>query len=181
MLPGIRPEVGRVQAYQAGATIEEVKRRYGLDRVVKLGSNENPYGPFPAAKAAMQREVERLHTYPDASFVEIKRVIAALYGLESHWVAISHGAGGMLETLARSFLEPGSHVLLPATTYGLYREISTLMGAEVERVPLDEDFRSDIGALRRALRPDTRLIWLCNPNNPTGTLADREAIEALAR
>ncbi len=178
-LAGIRPDIKDVHPYVAGKTIEEVKREYRLDRIVKLGSNENPWGPYPAAVEAMRQEVTRLHTYPDNSFVEIKQRIAALYGLDAQWVAVSHGAGGMLETLAKSFIEPGSHVLIPEYTYGLYREISRLMGGEVERVPMSADMRIDIQALKKRLRPNTRVIWLCNPNNPTGTVVSTELLEEL--
>ena len=178
-LAGIRPEIEDVHPYVAGKTIEEVKREYQLDRIVKLGSNENPWGPYPAAVEAMRQEVVKLHTYPDNSFVEIKRRIAAVYGIDEQWVAVSHGAGGMLETLAKSFIEPGSHVLIPEYTYGLYREISRLMGGEVERVPMMQDMQIDIQALKQRLRPNTRVIWLCNPNNPTGTVVSSEPLEEL--
>ncbi len=178
-LAGIRPDIKDVHPYVAGKTIEEVKREYHLDRIIKLGSNENPWGPYPAAIEAMRREVTRLHTYPDNSFVQIKRQIAGGYGVDEKWVAVSHGAGGMLETLAKTFIEPGSHVLIPEYTYGLYREISRLMGGEVERVPMTADMRIDVQALIQRMRPETRVIWLCNPNNPTGTVAAIELLEEL--
>ncbi|MFW6361950.1 MAG: histidinol-phosphate transaminase [Spirochaetota bacterium] len=178
-LAGIRPYIKDVHPYVAGKTIEEVKREYHLDCIIKLGSNENPWGPYPAAVEAMRQEVTSLHTYPDNSFIQIKRQIAGVYGVDEQWVAVSHGAGGMLETLAKTFIEPGSHVLIPEYTYGLYREISRLMGGEVEQVPMTADMRIDLQALKRRLRPETRVIWLCNPNNPTGTVVPTELLEKL--
>ncbi len=178
-LAGIRPYIKDVHPYVAGKTIEEVKREYHLDRIIKLGSNENPWGPYPAAVEAMRQEVTRLHTYPDNSFVQIKRHIAGVYDVDERWVAVSHGAGGMLETLAKTFIEPGSHVLFAEYTYGLYREISRLMGGEVERVPMTADMRIDLEALKQRVRPETRVIWLCNPNNPTGTVVSAEHLEEL--
>jgi histidinol-phosphate aminotransferase len=175
-LTGIRPDIDDVKPYVAGKTIEEVKRLYNLREIVKLGSNENPWGPYPAALAAMRREVSLLHTYPDNSFVEIKHLIGRMYGLDEQWIAVSHGAGGMLETLARTFIEPSSHVLIPEYTYGLYREISRLMGASIENVPMTPDMRVDIAQMKLKLRENTRVVWLCNPNNPTGTVADKDEL-----
>ena len=180
-LAGIRPDIEDVQPYVAGKTIEEVKRQYKLEQVIKLGSNENPWGPYPAAVKAMQQEVLQLHTYPDNSFVEMKRKIAEMYGLDERWIAVSHGAGGMLETLAKTFVEPGAHILIPQYTYGLYREISRLMGGRVEHTPVTGDMEIDMGRLRERVRPNTRVVWLCNPNNPTGTVVDKADLFSFAR
>lgn len=178
-IQGIRPEVAGVSPYAAGKTIEEVKRLYGLEKVVKLGSNENPYGPFPAAKKAMREEIEKLHTYPDNSFIEMKRAIAELHGLKEEHVAIAHGAGGMLETLAKLFIEPGSRVHLSRCSYGLYRELSLLMGAKLDYIPMDNQLAYDLKALKASFRPDSRLIWLCNPNNPSGSVVEKQALKEL--
>lgn len=175
---GIRRAVHEVSAYVPGKTIEEVKRDYGLSDVVKLGSNENPYGPFPASRRAMQQEVDRLHSYPDSSFEEIKRLLGELHGVRPDSVAISHGAGGMLETIARTFIEEGDEVLLPVETYGLYREISRLMGGVTVEVPVTADYRIDLEAMTQRISERTKLAWLCNPNNPTSTLFDLEAYAA---
>ena len=178
-IPGVREAVRMVSPYVAGKTIEEVQREYGLTDVVKLGSNENPYGPFPAALEAMRAELDLLNTYPDATFEEIKALIGSLYGVSGAEVAISHGAGGMLETLARTFIEAGDEVIMPRQSYGLYREITRLMGGELIEVDLDGEYRIDLEAIAAAVGPQTKLIWLCNPNNPTGTLFDRNRFSAL--
>jgi histidinol-phosphate aminotransferase len=149
-----------------------VRRELGLQRVVKLGSNENPYGPYPGAMAAMRDALHRINSYPEATFVELKGVIASLYGLIAESIAIAHGAGGMLETLARTFLEVGDEVVMPRQTYGLYREISRLMGAEVREFDLDESYTIDVDRALSLIGGRTKLFWLCNPNNPTGTLFD---------
>ncbi len=175
---GIRRAVHEVSAYVPGKTIEEVKRDYGLSDVVKLGSNENPYGPFPASRRAMQQEVDRIHSYPDSSFEEIKRLLGELHGVSPASVAISHGAGGMLETIARTFIEEGDEVLLPVETYRLYREISRLMGGVTVEVPVTADYRIDLEAMAERISPRTKLAWLCNPNNPTSTLFDPGAYAA---
>lgn len=178
-LPGVRGDVYHVNAYVPGKTIEEVRRDYDLDDVVKLGSNENPYGPYPAARTAMLEAVESINIYPETTFARLKTSIASVYGLGAENVAIGHGAGGILETIAKTFLGPRDHVLVPRETYGLYKEISRLMGAEVQRVGLTGEYRVDVPALADAVRPNTKLVWLCNPNNPTGTVVDPEDVERL--
>lgn len=171
-LPGVRKAVATVHPYVGGKTVEEVRRDLGLERVVKLGSNENPYGPYPGAMAAMQEALKRINSYPEATFLELKGVIASLYALEAENIAIAHGAGGMLETLARTFLEPGDEVVMPRQTYGLYREISRLMGAQVREFDLDDAFTIDVDRALSLIGERTKIFWLCNPNNPTGTLFD---------
>ena len=178
-LPGFRHTIDRVTAYVGGRTIEEVKREYGLEQVIKLGSNENPYAPFPAALEAMREALLRINTYPEATFVELKAAIARYAAVAPSQVAIAHGAGGMLETLAKALIVDGDHVLVARQSYGLYREISLFMGAELQEVDLDAAYRVDVDAFVRALRPDTKLVWLCNPNNPTGTSVPAAEIKRL--
>jgi histidinol-phosphate aminotransferase len=178
-VPGVRKAVSDVHPYVGGKTVEEVRRDLGLDRVVKLGSNENPYGPYPAAFEAMQDALSRINSYPEATFVDLKRVIAAVYELEAENIAIAHGAGGMLETLARTFLEKGDEAVMPRQSYGLYREISRLMGAKVVEFDLDDTYTIDVDRALTAISERTKLFWLCNPNNPTGTVFDADRFEEL--
>jgi len=178
VLPGVRPTITDVHAYESGKTIEEVRRELGLDRIVKLGSNENPFAPFPEAIEAMHAALPLIHTYPESSFVELRELIGDLYGLTADHIAIAHGAGGMLETIARMFIQSGDEVVIPGETYGLYREISRFMGGEIVPVPLNGEYRIDIDAIIAAITERTKIVWLCNPNNPTSTVASG-SIEAL--
>ncbi len=177
-IPGLRKAVLGMEPYVPGKTIEEVRRDLGLEKIVKLGSNENPYGPFPNALEAMRRELANVNRYPDIAFEEIKGLISDRLGLKPENIAISHGAEGMLQAMVKCFLEPGDEVLLPSATYGLYREISKLMGATITPVPM-RDFAVDIDSMCRAATRKTRLVWLCNPNNPTGTMMKPGALEQL--
>jgi len=165
----------------AGLTSEEVRRRFGLERVLKLGSNENNYAPFPSVLEAMREELPRVHMYPDLAFKELKESIGALYGLKPENIALSHGAEGALQTLGKMFLDPGDEVVIPRVTYGLYREISRVMGATIVQVPPEPDFRLSLEALEKALTPKTKLLWLANPNNPTGTVLDSGMFPELFR
>lgn len=181
MIPGVRKAVGDASPYAPGKTVEEVRRELGLERIVKLGSNENPWGPFPAARRAMMEEVDRLNTYPDVSFREMKNLIARQFGLTSEWVALSHGAEGMLQTLGKTFLDPGDEVILSKGTYGLYREITLVMGGALREVSLCEDHSVDLRGMEGCIGEKTKLLWLNNPNNPTGLALPPKKIESLAR
>lgn len=176
---GLRRGVNAVNPYIPGKTIEEVRRDLGLQEVIKLGSNENPYAPFPYAIKAMEEELRQLNCYPDVTFKEIKELLAFKFGLEPVNFAISHGAEGMLQTMGKCFIEDGDEVIIPETTYGLYREISKLMGAKVKTVPLTKDYCLDLKSIRQAVKPQTKLIWLCNPNNPTGTVFSKTEFHKL--
>lgn len=176
---GLRPEVLSMEAYVPGKTIEEVRRELGLKKIVKLGSNENPYAPFPAALEAMRSEIEHANRYPDIAFEEIKALLAGIHGTGPGNIAISHGAEGMLQAMGKCFIGPGDEVLLPSATYGLYKEISRLMGAKILEIPMDDRRSIDMEGLRDAVSGRTRLIWLCNPNNPTGSVFDPGALGSI--
>ena len=181
MIAGVRKAVGAATPYVPGKTVEEVRRELGLQKIVKLGSNENPYGPFPAARRAMTEEIARINTYPDVSFHEIKSLIGERFGLGPEWVAISHGAEGMLQTLGKVFLEPGDETILSRATYGLYREISLVMGATLKEIMLKDDLSVNLREMERAITGRTKLLWLNNPNNPTGMLLPKKSVENLAK
>jgi histidinol-phosphate aminotransferase len=182
VVPGIRQAVQNATPYQPGQFAEDIQNTYNLKKVIKIASNENPYGPFPNSIACMQKEVLQLNLYPDANFTGLRAVLGRLHGISPDCISISHGAEGMLQTIAKCFLQKGDEVIIPAATYTLYREISNIMGATVISVPMD-DYRVDPVAMVAALTPRTKLIWLANPNNPTGTIVDkaqfRNLLEAL--
>lgn len=177
-IKGLRCAIERVSPYVPGKTVEEVRRELGLAKVIKLGSNENPYGPFPSVIEAMTRELANLNQYPDVNFKEIKELIGQLHGVPVTRVALSHGAEGMLQTMGKCFIEEGDEAIVPAATYGLYREISVLMGGKVVEAPMD-GYHIDLNAVISALTPATKLIWLANPNNPTGTVFPLDDLEKL--
>lgn len=168
----VRKEVERCSKYEAGKSMEQVMAEYGLTQVVKLGSNENSYGPFPNALEAMRQEVSRINVYPERNYYRLKELVGQELGLDSDWISLGHGAGNILDTIAKTFLEEGDQVILPKQSYGLYREISKIMGAEVVETPLDERYAVDWRSMAESLNDRTKLIWLCNPNNPTGSVLD---------
>lgn len=177
-LEGVRPEVLSMDPYEPGKTIEEVRRDLGLKKIVKLGSNENPYAPFPEALEAMRKEMANANRYPDIAFERIKGLLADIHGVGAENIAISHGAEGMLQAMGKCFIGRGDDVLLPSATYSLYREISKLMGANIIDIPM-KDFALDLEGVANAVGENTRLIWLCNPNNPTGTIIEPRLLDSL--
>ena len=177
-IQGLRAPVTTVDPYVPGKSIEEVKRKLGLEEVIKIASNENNYAPFPTVLKAMERELTHLNRYTDVTFKDIKELLGQLYGLSARHIAIAHGTESMFQTLGRCFIEYGDEILMPAVTYGLYREIAKLMGGSVVESPM-KDFAVDMDALIQAVTPKTKLVWLANPNNPTGTIVPKEKVEEL--
>lgn len=175
----IRKEIEFVNPYLPGMTIEEVKRIYVLEEVIKLGANENPYGPFDNARKAMIKEVDKIYMYPDYEYEKLKEILAEMNNLKSSNVALGHGAGGVLETLAKAFIQDEDEVIIPSQTYELYREISKIMGADIIESPLNVDYKIDIEDIVSKFTDKTKLIWLCNPNNPTGTILSEVEFESL--
>ena len=175
----VRKEVNDVQAYVPGKSIEEVKEKYGIESVIKLNSNENPYGPYKAALNVMIQEVRRMNIYPEKNFIKLKNILGDKYGLTEDNIGIGHGAGGIIETVAKTFLEEGDEVIVPTESYRLYREVSKIMGAKVIEVPLDDSYTIDLDKINKAITDKTKLIWICNPNNPTATMVDKKKLESL--
>ena len=172
-----RRQVDDCQPYVAGESEASVLRRYGLEKVVKLGSNENPFAPYPHEKEAMKESLDFLNRYPEDDYLELTKTIAEQNGVEPGNVALGSGAGNVIETVSRLFLDEGDEAMIARPTYRLYREVSRLMGAKVVEVPVRDDFTYDFDAMKAAITKKTKLIWLCNPNNPTGAVNAPAEIE----
>jgi histidinol-phosphate aminotransferase len=175
---GIRGSINDVNPYQPGKFIEEIQDQFGLDEVIKIASNENPYGPYPHSMERMKKEVEMLNRYPDSNFKALRETIGHLHGISSDCISISHGAESMLQTIAKCFIEKNDEVIIPGATYTLYREISKVMGAKVMTVPMENETVS-LSAIEKHVGNQTKLIWLANPNNPTGTIVAPKEIDSL--
>lgn len=171
-----RKELEHLTAYIPGKPIDDVKREYGLDRVVKLASNENPFGTSEKVKEALHEAVDQnLNLYPDGNATLLKEALADFYDLSPENFLLSSGADEMLDLIAKTYLNPGDEVLLSEWSFVRYRDVSQIMGANIRTLPM-EDFHFDLDAFRDAMSEKTKIIWLCNPNNPTGTLLPQEEI-----
>lgn len=170
-----RPSVLTQPVYEPGKPIEYVARELGLDPagIIKLASNENPYGPSPIALAAAQRALVQGELYPDGGCFELRQKLAAMRGLGADQFVIGNGSNEIIELLGHAFLGAGDEVVMGAPAFVVYKLVTLLFGAKAIEVPL-RDWRHDLGAIAAAVTPKTKLVYVCSPNNPTGT-ANSEA------
>ncbi len=171
----VRASVRSVAPYVPGTTVEQARRRFGLERVVKLSSNENPLGTSPRAMAAI-RELETLHIYVDDDYRAVRSLIAqrAGDGVALENVLLGHGSNELLAQLFITFTEPGDQVVMADPTFSLYRMDARLHGVEAVEVPL-RDGVHDLDAMLSAVGAKTKMVIICDPNNPTGTQVEPEA------
>ena len=175
----VRPSLLGLEPYRPGPSVAELQESYGVEEVVKLNWNEGLLGPFPGVREAVTAELDRAWMYPEHAYTEFREAVAAWLGTRPERIVPSHGIQALIATAAHAFLEPGDTVVVPAPTYGLYAQVSTAAGARVEEVR-GQKHRHDVEALAEAAtRTEARLIWLCDPNNPTGSLLTQEEWDAL--
>ncbi|HEY9181418.1 MAG TPA: histidinol-phosphate transaminase [Candidatus Baltobacteraceae bacterium] len=162
-----RAAVRKLAPYVPGKTIEEVQRDLGLQRIIKLASNENPLGSSPKAMAALSR-IDKLHLYLDDTYPQLKERIAAPYGLHAGNVVLGHGSNELVNIVCETLLEAGDEAVMATPSFSLYKLAAALTGASAVEVPL-RDGVHDVEAMLDAITPRTKLVFVCDPNNPTGT------------
>jgi histidinol-phosphate aminotransferase len=172
-----RPAIDDLVPYEPGKPVEEVQRELGLDRVVKLASNEGQFGPFPAALKAIERGIRDLNRYPDGGAYLLTRALAAKHGVDPENVIVSAGADGVIMYLSLATLDPGDEIVCGWPSFPSYVLDAVKMGAAPVRVPLREDVY-DLEALLAAVTSRTKIVFLPNPNNPTGTMVSRAELDA---
>lgn len=171
----VKPAVLTQPVYEPGKPIEYVARELGLDPegIIKLASNENPFGPSPKALAAARRALEHGELYPDGGCFELRQKLAGRFGLTPEQFVIGNGSNEIIELLGHAFVGAGDEVVMGAPAFVVYKLVTLLFGAKPIEVPL-RDWRHDLPAIARAITPKTKLVYVCTPNNPTGT-ANTEA------
>ena len=167
-----------IDAYKPGKPMEELEREYGIRNVVKLASNENPLGPSPKALEAAHASLSAVHRYPDGSGRSLVSKIAARLNLDPDNIVLGNGSDEIIGMLTRVLLRAGDEILLPQPTFSMYDIMVRSAGARSVPVPLDADLAIDLAGMRSRLTPRTRMVFLCNPNNPTGTVIVRNEFEA---
>jgi len=163
--------------YEPGKPVEEVQRELGLARVVKLASNEGPFGPFPAARAALERAIDELNRYPDGGAYRLRAALAERHDVRFEEIALGAGADGVVDCLSQAVLDPGDAIVCGWPSFPSYVIDAVKAGAEARRVPLRDD-RYDLPALLDAVDDRTKLVYVCHPNNPTGTMNTRAELDA---
>jgi histidinol-phosphate aminotransferase len=173
------PHVRAIAPYQPGKPISELARELGLAEadIVKLASNENPLGPSPLALAAAQDALHDLALYPDGAGFALKAKLSEKFGVAANQIVLSNGSNDVLDMAARAFLSPGTSSVHSEHAFAVYPIATQTVGAKSIVVPA-RDYGHDLAAMRAAIRDDTRVLWIANPNNPTGTFLPWAEIEA---
>jgi histidinol-phosphate aminotransferase len=169
------PGVRALQPYVPGKPIEELERQYGVTNAIKLASNENPLGPSPLALAAARAALPEIARYPDGGGFGLKRALATKLGVQPEQVTLGNGSSDVIEFAARIFLSPGDEAVFSQHAFAMYPIITQAIGARGVEVPA-RDWGHDLDAMVRAVTARTRLVFLTNPNNPTGTWFDRASL-----
>jgi histidinol-phosphate aminotransferase len=171
------PHLNNLPVYQPGRPIEDVARELGrpVADIIKMASNENPFGPSPLALAAMEKILRQTHLYPDENAFYLKNRLAAKLGLTPSNLIFGNGSNEILEFVAHAFLQPGSEVVVSQHGFAVYPIVTHLFGGKLITVPA-RDYGHDLPAMLKAITPHTRIVFVANPNNPTGTCASPEEI-----
>jgi histidinol-phosphate aminotransferase len=171
-----RPAIEELTPYQPGKPVEDVQRELGLERIVKLASNEGPFPPFPAALEAMAEAARELNRYPDGGIYRLHEALAARHGVQFEQIAVGAGADGCLDMLSQATLDPGDEVVCCWPSFPSYVIYARKQGASAVTVPLREQ-RYDLDVLADAVTHRTKLVYVCHPNNPTGTMNTKEELD----
>lgn len=165
--------------YEPGKPFEEVERELGITDVIKMASNENPLGPAPEAIEAMQKAILETQIYPDGDSYYLKLELAERLGLARNNFAIGNGTNEVIKLISKSYLNPGENIVMADPSFSEYKAAAIISGAEVISIPVTEgDLRHDLDAMAAAINEKTKLVYICNPNNPTGTMMTKEEIES---
>ena len=161
--------VDRIKPYVPGKPIEEVERELGVKNSIKLASNENPLGSSPLALRRMRDHLENLHRYPDGGVFKLKEALSKKLGAAPSEIIVGNGSNELLDIAARTFLGLGDQAVMARPSFIVYNMAASSVGAVPVEIPLN-DYRHDLPAMAAAITPDTRMVFIANPNNPTGTI-----------
>ena len=177
-MPRIRPEIDSLVRYSPGLPIDEVARRFGISDIIKLASNESPEPPFPEVSAAMTAVVSEVNRYPDSGCFELCLALSTAMGIPTESLWFGAGSSELLTAASAAVGGPGTSFVFGWPSFALYPIDAALSASEAIKVPLDDRQRYDLDAMRAAIRHDTSLVFVCNPNNPTGTYRSSGDVEA---
>ena len=173
----VKPYIRSLAPYVPGKPIEELERELGISGSIKLASNENPLGPSPRAVEAMRAAAAEIHRYPDGASFALRAALSKRLGVGGDQLVFGAGADEILELIAKTLMGEGDEVVYAWPSFAMYPIVVQGMGATPVPVPLDGDLVHDLDAMRAAIGPRTRVVMVCNPNNPTGTSIGRAAFD----
>ncbi len=175
-----QPGVSRIQVYKPGRPIEEVQKQFGISEVIKLASNENPLGTSPKAVEAIRKAADQVHLYPDGKSAALSEALAQRFKVLPEQVAVGNGADGLIMELCMAYLDEHSEVVVSRSSFPMYDVFSNVMRAQMVKTPL-KGYGLDLPAMARAITDRTRLVFVCNPNNPTGTVLPAADVDAFMK
>ena len=167
--------VQALSPYQAGKPIDELKREYGVSDVIKLASNENPLGPSPKVLSAIKNELDELSRYPDGNGFDLKTALAEKHSVDTKQITLGNGSNDLLEILTRAFVTPEHEIIFSQHAFVVYPIVTQAVGAKAVVVPA-KDWGHDLDAMQKAITDKTRVIFIANPNNPTGTWLSEKSL-----
>ncbi|WP_163855721.1 histidinol-phosphate transaminase [Paenibacillus elgii] len=173
-----KQNIVHLPVYQPGKPIDEVKRELGLTEVIKLASNENPFGCSPKAKEAIAAMLDQVSIYPDGGAVELTNAVAGKLGVQPNQIIFGLGSDEVILMIARAFLTPEDETITAYPTFPQYKHNAEVEGAKVIEVPVDANGKHDLQAMLGKVNSRTKIVWICNPNNPTGTMLNEAEITA---
>ena len=174
------PAISELKPYTPGKPISELERELGISHSIKLASNENPLGASPMVADAIKAALPDLSRYPDGGGFELRQALAQKHGIEAERITLGNGSNDVLDMVARVFLTPDTESLFSQYAFAVYPISSQAVGADLIAAPA-RDYGHDLTAMRERVTPKTRVVWIANPNNPTGTWVDKEALYAFIR
>lgn len=173
--------IENLEVYQAGKPIEELAREKGLSKISKLASNENPLGPSPFAIREMTNALWDVHRYPDMFAHQLKNALCDLYRLKPQNIILGNGSEGIMGYIVRAFLQPDEEVVTSANTFIGFLILAKSVGAKLIQVPRTADYKYDVAAMARKINDKTKIVYIANPDNPTGTYITKEEFDFLMK
>jgi histidinol-phosphate aminotransferase len=167
-----RKGILKIKSYVPGKSIEEVQKEIGTKKWIKLASNENPLGPSAKAIAAIRKELPNIYLYPEGPCPVLRKALAGKFGISERKVVISNGADNLILMIANAFVNEGDEVVMADPTFPIYTSVTQIMGGKPIKV---KDFTHDLDSMLKKVNSRTKLVFVCNPNNPTGTTVSRRA------
>ncbi|RSL33803.1 histidinol-phosphate transaminase [Salibacterium salarium] len=176
----VKPQILGMEPYKPGKPMEEVKRELGLTEVHKMASNENPYGASPAVQEAIKKMAEQPQIYPDGYATDIRGAVAAHLNVLPSQLIFGAGSDEVILMLCRAFLTPETNTVMATPTFSQYKHNAVIEGAEIREVPL-RNGRHDLTSMLDQIDENTRIVWVCNPNNPSGTYTTQAEFESFIK
>ncbi|MCM8818403.1 MAG: histidinol-phosphate transaminase [Candidatus Omnitrophica bacterium] len=173
----VREEIKRIAPYVPGKPIDELKRVYNLEKIIKLASNENPCGCSPRVKEVLKENIDNINRYPDGSGYYLKKALSEFLKVKEDEIIIGSGSSEVISLTIESFVKPGEEVIYPFPSFIIYRILVLKVGGIPIEIPLENDFSYNLDKFLEKITPKTKVIILCNPNNPTGTIVYKEQLK----